>query len=114
MKYRLTNKDLKKSFDSMNELFFNNEVDSNIKVRFASDEDCQDSDGIHFHDGQIFIHEDFKRHSDMAALTLLHEMAHAHLHALGYIGWPHDGGHGTQFHVELDRLYKAGAYDGMF
>ncbi len=52
--------------------------------------------------------------TDCITITLLHEMAHAHLEQhREYRGYPCDGGHGTLFQGEICRLMKAGAYDGL-
>jgi hypothetical protein len=109
----INNKDLSKSYKVFNHLFF----DGRIRVlpenvRFASNEDCDKCDGIY--DGEeILINEDLKRSGDYAMITLLHEMVHADIRQNGYIGYEHDGGHHVLFYAGIDRLYRAGAYEGL-
>ena len=54
---------------------------------------------------RIRINKDYKKHPDMAAIALLHEMIHVHL------GYEYKGDHGTRFESEKFRLFMAGAYD---
>ena len=100
------NRDLKKAFAHLNKRFFNNELPEDCIVRFKDIED----DGEQL-PNEINIHSDFRRHPDVATLTLLHEMAHLSLPF--YKGQEQDGGHGSQFQAKIWELVKAGAFDGL-
>jgi len=108
---RMTNKDLKALFLIFNDRFFNSEIKENYSVRFGDKEECDDAEGL-CTDDEIFINEDFKSHPDMAILVLGHEMSHAVIRKRGYRGHDDDG-HSILFHAEIDRLYKAGFYEGL-
>lgn len=113
MSKQITNKDLRASFKIFNNRFFDGRINLPItNVRFADNEDCEDSDGL-FTGDEILVHQDLKKHPDFAMITLLHEMVHADLRQDGYVGYQHDGGHHTRFYGGLDRLYKAGAFEGL-
>lgn len=107
----MTNKSLRSAFDVLNKRFFENRICEDIIVRFGDNEDCEGCDGLHT-GAEIVIHEDFKKHGDVALLVLLHEMEHADLHQDGYIGYKNESHH-IRFHAGIDRLYKAGAYEGL-
>ena len=108
---KMTQKSLQKKFDDLNGLFFAGSL-RGIEVRFSKV--CGDRDGsFNLFTKRILISSGFKNSSVMCSIVLLHEMAHANLNLQGYIGYPEDAGHGGLFHVELDRLYKIGAYDGL-
>jgi len=107
----MTNKILQKSFNILNKRFFQGRLNGAI-VKFGDCGEDGKADGEHT-SGEITISSDFKRHPDMALLTLLHEMVHADLDREGYIGYVSDGGHHTRFYAGIDRLYKAGAYEGL-
>lgn len=86
--------------------YFDNRFE--VKIRFATEEELTDEDGHNdamFEDGEILVHEDFKRHPDMAAICLLHELGHADM--------PEYPGHGFRFGGTIDGLYKRGAYDDL-
>lgn len=104
---KLTNKKLKYGFDHLNERFFNNEIPDMV-VRFGKIK----QDGICY-PKEIIIADSLRYHPDLATIVLLHEMVHAHLHAQGYVGYEHDEGHGSKFHVAVDQLYNIGAYEGL-
>jgi hypothetical protein len=103
----MNNKDLQKIFKLMNKRFFAERI-PDMTVKFGDIED----DGICTPD-EIIINKDLKGHSDYAIITLLHEMVHADVNNDGYIGYENDGGHHTRFYAGIDRLYKAGAYEGL-
>ena len=109
----MTNKDLQKHFKLLNECFFNNRLES-IKVSFGEFEKDDSMDGVYdLGDRHIFLIAGLKEFPNFLTTVLLHEMAHADLDLRGYRGYPSDGGHGGAFQVELDRLYRAGAYEGL-
>lgn len=108
---KMTNKELQKIFKRLNDRFFAGRI-RDMGVRFANDDDCQECDGLCTSD-DIFIHDTLRRHPDLACLVLLHEMIHADLYQDGYIGHESDGGHHTRFYAGIDRLYKAGAFEGL-
>lgn len=110
---KMTDKDLKREFDNLNEFFFDNRIVLN-DVFFSDMRGASDAAGAYFNvRKQIVITTQFRGYPRMVTELLLHEMAHAHLDLQGYRGYPADGGHGSLFQVEIDRLYKAGAYDGI-
>lgn len=102
----MTNKDLQELFDYFNERFFEDRV--RVKVRFGKIKEDGLCDTEH-----ITISDTLKRHPDLIAIVLLHEMTHGYLNETGYVGHEQDGGHSTLFHAEIDRLYRAGAYEGL-
>jgi len=109
----MTNKELQAAFKRLNKRFFDNRIQlPSTAVQFGDIEDCDGADGIELGD-EIFIHNDFKRHPDMAILVLMHEMVHADLRQDGYIGYENDAGHGVRFKGGIDRLYRAGAFDDL-
>lgn len=103
----MTNKDLQKAFDRLNERFFDNRLPY-VTVKFGNIKD----DGLFTHD-EIIISKDLNKHADFAMITLIHEMVHADIIHDGYIGHEHDGGHHTRFYAQIDKLYKAGIYEGL-
>jgi len=101
---------LRKMFITMNRAFFDGKLPKSTIVRFARIKDdgvTGTEEGV----STILIHSDLIEHPDLGAIVLLHEMNHAYLRHLGYIGYDHLGGHGTRFHAGIDRLYIAGAYE---
>ena len=110
---RINNNDLRKAFKLFNVRFFEGRINLDpSSVRFASSDDCDNCDGLHLGDA-IYINEDFKKHGDCAMITLLHEMVHADIIQNGYLGYEQDGGHHTLFYAGIDRLYRAGAFEGL-
>lgn len=53
----------------------------------------------------VSIHNDLRKHLDMASIVLLHEMVHV------FLGYDYQGQHGMRFQSEIHRLFLAGAYD---
>lgn len=100
------NKELRFAYKHLNKRFFDNRLPEDCVVRFQKMED----DGEQL-PGEINVHEDFKKHPDVATLTLLHEMAHLDLSA--YIGQEQDGHHGMQFQAKIWELVNKGAFDGL-
>jgi hypothetical protein len=110
-----TNADLVERFQYLNDLFFGGKVKL-FRVAFGltSGVTKRNADGAFYPEKeQILINPRLRGISVYITIVLLHEMAHANLDALGYRGYPADGGHGGLFQVELDRLYRAGAYENL-
>jgi hypothetical protein len=101
-----SNKSLQMFFKVFNERYFGKKIPA-MRVRFGKIKD----EG-HFRQDRIIINSLLRKFPDLASLVLLHEMNHAYLEANGYNGIM-DGGHSIVFHVGIDRLYKAGAYEGI-
>ena len=100
-------------FDMLNEFFFAGKIVLN-RVEFAKKPLSRGAMGAYFNQRKwILIDKTFMNFPRICTELLLHEMAHAHLDLQGYVGYPSDEGHGGLFHVEIDRLYKAGAYDSI-
>ena len=93
-------------FSAMNSQFFDRKIPA-MRVRFAN----IDEEGL-FKPEEILINQSLKKFPDLATLVLLHEMNHAYVRLNGYNGIMNDG-HDIIFHVGIDRLYKAGAYEGI-
>jgi len=107
-----TDKKLRLAFDLFNEKYFEGKIRDSIEVRYADNQDCGPDDGLSSEDF-IYIQKDFKYHPDMGLIVLLHEMQHCYMHQKGYRAWKDGGGHHMLFFAGLDRLYKAGAYEGL-
>ena len=109
---RCSNKLLRDFFDCANQIYFDNRLlDSSIITfgKIKEDGICKNVGGV----TKITIHEDLRKHPDLAFVVVLHEMLHADLFHTGYRGREHIEGHGTLFHAGIDRLYKAGAFEGL-
>ncbi len=108
---KMTNKQLQHEFFLLNDLFFDNKLPY-IEVCFGGN--MKGTDG-HFNlkRKEIRLSKQLRSLPSLLNVVLLHEMAHANLMLQNYRGYPCDGGHGMLFQVELDRLYRAGAYDGI-
>ena len=115
----MTDKALREFFEILNVRFFQNSIPMCLNIRFASDRELKNSDGNHRDGpgmltvGEILIHNDLRYHPDLACLVLIHEMCHAELHESGYIGYEHDGGHGSLWHARMVELFKAGIFEGL-
>lgn len=111
-----SNKDLKAAFVGLNKKFFNGIMcnDSTV-VRFENEEgEIEGDDGVTMYaPPEIVIHQRLKKHPTLSLIVLIHEMAHLAMFVDGYIGYVDDGGHHIRFHAELNRLYKAGIYEGL-
>jgi len=107
----MTDKQLQKEFHLLNEQFFDDKLPW-INVDFGGN--LPGTDG-HFDmtRNEIHLSPGLRNFPNLLLIVLLHEMAHANMAHRGYRGYPGDGGHGGLFQVELDRLYKAGAYDNL-
>src|SRR4029077_12551404 len=107
-----TNKGLRAIFDLINEKFFEGKIPSSTIVRFAKILD--DGRCLHSDPQQILINRGLRYFPDLSIIVLIHEMAHAYLHTQGYVGWDlADKGHQLRFFSEIDRLYRAGCYEGL-
>jgi SprT-like family protein len=107
---KTTDKQLQKEFDELNERFFDYRLTA-IKIGFKK---MIKTDGaFNCIDKEIKINDGLRNFPVLTSIVLLHEMAHADLDLRGYKGYQSDGGHGMVYQAELDRLYKAGAYDGL-
>jgi Zn-dependent peptidase ImmA (M78 family) len=105
----MNNKQLHKLFVTLNRRFFEGQIPEDMSVRFK---DVSGMDGCYTKDN-IVINSNLRNRRTAVMITLLHEMVHAMLHYDSYIGYAEDRGHGTRFQAGIDRLYKAGAYDGL-
>lgn len=105
---------LKRSFDVYNSAYHNDALSSGITVIFGTSKKGVDA---HWEPTtrSIVVSEKLRNHDSLALICLHHEMAHAKLALDGYVGGTvvKDRHHGMRFQAELDRLYKAGAYDGL-
>jgi len=106
---KTTDKKLQKQFDELNERFFGYRLEA-ITVQFAK----ISPDGLfNMRTKEIKLNDGLRKFPVLGLTVLLHEMAHADLDLHGYRGYLRDGGHGMLFQAELNRLYQAGAYDGL-
>ncbi|MDA4129231.1 MAG: hypothetical protein OK457_00520 [Thaumarchaeota archaeon] len=111
---KLTNKNLQTLFRNLNKDFFNNEICSRgLEIRFGTNKECRGCYGISSWDGELLINECLQRMALFVTQTMLHEMAHTKLIQKGYIGYTTYGGHQLLFYAELNRLYIAGAFEGL-
>jgi hypothetical protein len=112
---------LNKAFQTVNLHFFDNEIPGSLRVKFMKDcghwlEDgtYKRADAFFDRNKDLIVVDDMLAYfPDMATIALAHEMCHAHLRFKGYEGWPMDCGHGTNFQLEIGRLWNAGLYDGL-
>ena len=112
MTKKMTDNDLVKEFQRLNERFFDNKIKL-VEIRFMKKMPRNVAGAYNPAHEWIHIDDGLRKFWSEISVVLLHEMAHADLNARGYRGYPEDGGHGGLFQVELDRLYRAGAYDGL-
>jgi hypothetical protein len=105
-----TNKWLQKTYEALNNQFFDGRLKLRpSKVRFASWDELDD-DGMYLIGDSLLVNEDFKTHETMCVIVLLHEMVHVDQNQGGYVGYTDDS-HDLIFHAGIDRLYRAGAYE---
>ena len=96
----------------LNKHFFEDKINL-YRVAFTNKRNIDHADGAYFPTRKwILIDVGLRNFPRIVQVVLIHEMAHANLDLQGYKGYPGDGGHGDRFHVEIDRLYKLGIYDG--
>ena len=113
MSRRMTDRSLQQEFELLNNRFFSGKI-ALTYVGFSAKSLPRGAMGAYFNfTKKILIDPAFKNYPRICTELLLHEIAHAHLDLQGYVGYPGDSGHGNLFAVEIDRLYKAGAYDGI-
>jgi len=106
------NRRLRYVFNFINGRFFDGLIPANTVVKFADIEDDGRhtvSKGIHI----IQIHKDLKKHPDVAATVLIHEMIHADLKCKGYRGYSANHCHEIMFCARMHELYLAGIYEGL-
>ena len=92
-------------YSHFNKVYFGNKLPTPMVLYFGGTKADGDMQFMESGTVRIRIHEDLKRHLDMAAIALLHEMIHVHL------GYDYKGEHGMRFESEKVRLFMAGAYD---
>ena len=108
----MTNTRLKHWYKVFNRKYFKNEL-PNLEVKFSKELPDQMMGGSRWNRKRgkdasfnaIWINWAHRKGTVIAIQTLLHEMCHI---AIG----PRYN-HGTRFHKQIDRLYKAGAYKGL-
>lgn len=116
----LSDSDMKVLFDGFNNTFFGGRINPAVIVLFVPSSKLRNINKHHEADAvwrpqlnQIWIDKLYARSESVAAVLLLHEMAHAALEST-YIGHPNSNpGHGMIYQAELYRLFMAGAYDGL-
>ncbi len=106
---KMTEKRLQKMFQMLNDRFFDGQLNCWTSFKKMATHDGR----FNMRSKEITIDSNLKKSESLVQIVLLHEMAHAVVDSRGYRGYPEDGGHGGLYQVELDRLYKAGAYDGL-
>lgn len=111
---KMTNKELRKIFLEFNEGFFANELNpAEWSVKFEDIDDDETDAETRFGAREIVIDGRLKDVRNYVRILMLHEMAYAKLDIKGYRGYVDSGGHGQQFQLELDRLYRTGCYEGL-
>ena len=111
----VTDKELRQLFISYNRKFFDGKIrEKDTIVEFGSPRDCEGAYAITLAEtDEIYINEIVRCLPVCVSISLLHEMAHLILYQNGYEGYTKHGGHQIRFYAEIDRLYKAGAYEGL-
>jgi hypothetical protein len=109
---RMSNKDLQMAYATLNERFFDNRLDPEVKVLF--DNELYDDGG----EGEfcksertIRIDSGLRKYPDYATATLLHEMVHVEYP--NHVSYENDSGHGMVFKARIVDLFNRGAYDGI-
>lgn len=111
----MTDRDLHIEFCLLNDRFFDNRIVLNRLVFSAGNLPEDASACYHQEKKWIVVSSKLREFHNIVNILLIHEMVHAFLHTVdSYRGYPCDGGHGGRFQSELDRLYRMGAYDGLF
>jgi hypothetical protein len=105
----LTDRWLKKTYDSINRDCFDGCLARPAVLRFAKLGNHDEGVCRFFDDGTIHIYIDrfLQKHPNLAEMILIHEMAHQRLGS----AYTRSGGHGMRFQAELVRLFETGAYD---
>lgn len=113
---KTTRQELQTMFQNLNSRFFDNRIEA-VQVDFKKNIkiDKKRADAyLNVSDRLIFINDDIRVSKNSITTSLIHEMIHADLiYNRGYRGYSHDAGHGMLFQVEIDKLYRMGAYDGI-
>ncbi len=115
-----TEKSLQSAFVIFNDRFFDNRINPAVKVRLKTHKQMR---AAKVHEASAVwrpsineIWMDKRGAWDQAGIfiRLIHEMTHADIEGT-YVGqkWGEQD-HGMIFQAELVRLFKAGAYDGLF
>jgi len=102
-------------FLNLNEGFFGGAICTRrTTVRFGTNKECNNAYGHtdSFID-TILINNELQHMKKFTTISLLHEMSHLALYQGPYIGYEGYGGHHTRFYALIDRLYQAGAYEGL-
>lgn len=115
VRYKVTNRILQEMFENFNRGFFNSVINIPKKnVQFGTNRKLENGYGFTNREtNEIFINEEIQFIKSFVTIVLLHEMAHLALYQNGYVGYELHAGHHARFYAELDRLYKAGAYEGL-
>src|SRR5271157_5675536 len=104
---------LKKVYQNFNTRYHEDKL-PDVAVRFGNPK--KDADA-HWDQTrrEIVVNKYLMGHDVLCYICMHHEMAHVKLDEAGYVGGAitDDPHHGAQYQVELDRLYKLGAYDGL-
>lgn len=109
---RLTNKDLKILYGTLNQRFFDGRLDPKVKVSF--DDELYDDGGEGEYviaERRIRIDSGLRRYPDFATIALLHEMIHVEYPK--HFSYPNTQSHGMVFHARMADLFSRGAYDGL-
>jgi hypothetical protein len=111
----VTEKELRTTLKNFNQGFFDGKLNlKHWKIRFGTDRECEYSSACADPLTEtILINENIKLFRSYIAICLLHEISHAILMQEGYVGYDDSGGHSIRFYAEIDKLYKAGAYEGL-
>jgi hypothetical protein len=110
---KMTDRDLWMEFQRLNERFFQDKIVLN-RIAFSNRLPAKNVSGVYnTMTKSILIDPGLRNYWVIVTILLLHEMTHAYQDVLGYKGYPGDQGHGSLFHVEIGRLYQAGAYDSL-
>jgi len=114
MKKPLTNRWLQSTFVKLSEQFF----DSKLALSFwtvhfkekLTDHKGEPIDGLcSIERKSILLDSELRKHYRSAKIALLHEMTHGIVRQRGHRG----PSHSIAFHIEQNRLYCIGAYDGL-
>lgn len=112
----MANKDLQSAFRFLNHKFFDSRLHPTIRVRWGNLHKKEANGLWRPYDRDITIDYSLRKTGwNPIYIFMLHEMVHADLESAtdGYVGYHHDGGHGTRFQGEICRLWRQGAYDGL-
>jgi len=110
---RMSNKLLREELQSLNAQFFSGRIPPDIQIEFGNTDGEDASATYDYNRRKITVSRHLKKNIGLKIIRslLLHEMIHVDL-GDEYAGYPCDEGHGTRFHGEICRLWRAGAFDG--